>query len=285
MLPFDMTFFETLTAAINDLSMWGFDSVERVDGWVAKLRAAAEAQVRSPEQSERMLRDGLAAIYTRLIDKGGISRLHPGVSRFTLEKVRPQLRAELDRRILASANLIKRNRTEAIEKTLQRFQGWATSIPVGGTPAGEKADTKTAIRKSLAQLPFEERRVLIDQGYKLTSSLSAVLAEGGGAIAAQWSSHWRQAGYNYRPDHKERDGKLYLLRDSWARERGLVKPGEAGYLDDITKPAEEVFCRCFVRWIYNLRGLPDDMITEKGRDELDRVRRQIAAGPLAAPVV
>jgi hypothetical protein len=231
-----------------------------------------------------MLRDGLAAIYTRLIEKGGISRMNPGVSRFTLEHVKPRLRAELDRRILASADLIKRNRTEAIEKTLHRFQGWATSIPVGGTPAGEKADTKTAIRKSLAQLPFEERRVLIDQSRKLTSALSAVLAEGSGAIAAIWHSKWRRAGYKFRPDHKERDNNIYLIRDSWAHEKGLVKPGEAGYTDQITKPAEEIFCSCDYQYVYSLRGLPDDMITEKGRDELDRVRRQIAAGPLAPPV-
>jgi hypothetical protein len=278
-----MTFFEVLTAAIRDLSEFGFDSIERVDLWTTRLREAAKRSMASPAAVENMLNDGLATIYRRLIENGGILRYHPHVSRFTLAQVKPHLRAELDRRIMASAQLIRLNRTEAVEKTMQRFQGWATSIPIGGSSAVEKQETKTGIRKALAQLPFEERRVLIDQGHKLTASLSSVLATSGGAIACEWRSNWRQAGYHFRPDHKERDREIYLLKDSWARDRGLIKVGDAGYYDDITKAAEEVFCRCTVRWIYAIRNLPADMVTEAGRDELARVRRQIATGPLAAP--
>ena len=36
-----MNFYETLSAALADLQQHGFDSVERVDRWVEKLRAAA----------------------------------------------------------------------------------------------------------------------------------------------------------------------------------------------------------------------------------------------------
>jgi len=44
-----------------------------------------------------------------------------------------------------------------------------------------------------------------------------------------------------------------------------MKAGPAGYLDEITQPGEEPFCRCFVRYIYNIRNLPDDMLTQKGK--------------------
>ena len=132
---------------------------------------------------EQMLKDALAAVYDRLVEKGDVVRLHPGIPRFTLERLKPQLRAELDRRILASADLIRLNRKNSIEKTLQRFVGWSTSIPKGGSDVVDKAAEKKKIRKSLAQLPFEERRVLIDQGHKLRASISEIVAKDGNAIA------------------------------------------------------------------------------------------------------
>lgn len=270
-------YFATLTAAINDLVANGFDSMERVNYWAEEIRKAAERTMAPPHVMEQMLKDGLASIYQKMVDRGEITRFHPGVSKFTLEKVRPQLRAELDRRIMAAANLIKLNRAAAIEKTLQRFKGWSTSIPAGGSRAQDKPEVREDLKKALRQLPFEERRVLVDQGHKLTASINEVVAAGGGAIAGVWHSHWRQAGYNYREDHKERDGLVYLIRGSWAQEAGLVKPGEAGYYDKVTAVAEEPFCRCFLQFLYNLRDLPSDMITKAGQMKLDAVRKAMAS--------
>ena len=218
-----------------------------------------------------MMRDALAAIFKRLIERQGILRFHPGVSRYTLQKIAPYLRAELDRRILASANLIVLNREEAITKTLQRFSGWATSIPKGGAANPKKKKANEEIKKSVGALPFIERRVLIDQGHKLNSALSSIVATDNGAIAGRWFSHWRQSGYDYRPDHKERDGNIYLVRGSWAYDRGLVKSTH-GFTDDITQPGEEVYCRCQYTYLYALRQLPPEMLTVKGKRALEEAR-------------
>jgi len=133
------------------------------------------------------------------------------------------------------------------------------------------------VTKALRSLPFEERRVAIDQGHKMLSSLSATIAEGGNALAGRWFSHWRQLNYDYRPDHKEQDGKVYLIRDSWAHAQGLVKPGEAGYLDEITQAGEEVYCRCAVTYLYALRALPPEMLTKKGHAALAEARKMMEA--------
>ena len=223
----------------------GFDEVERVAKWSRLIREAAVRSMIRPESLEQTLRDALAATYRKMVEKDGLLEFHPGIKRYTLEKVKPALRSELDRRIMASANLIKLNREQAIDKTIQRFQGWATSIPNGGTDNANKRETKENVRKALTQLPFEERRVLIDQGHKLTSAINEIVATDGGAIAGVWRSHWRQPGYNYREDHKDRDQRVFLVRDSWAHKLGYVKPARGvGYTDDVTKPAEEPFCRC-----------------------------------------
>ena len=272
------TFQEVLTAAIEDMIEHGFDSAERVAYWVRMIRDAAERSLISPESLDEQLRQGLAAVYKRMVEKDGLVKYHPGIERFTLERIKPSLRAELDRRIMASADLIRLNREQAIDKTIQRFSGWATSVPIGGTDNAAKRETKTRIRKSLASLPFEERRVLIDQGHKLTAAISEILASDGGAIAASWVSHYRQPGYAYRPDHKERDyrengGFPYLIRNSWAHSAGYVKPANGiGYYDEVTAVGQEPFCRCYLIWRYALRDLPAEMLTAKGKAALDQAR-------------
>lgn len=270
-MPTD-SFSTVLAAAIEDMIRSGFDSEERVADWMRKLR---EAAVRSliPESSlDQRLKEGLANVYRKMVERDGILAHHPNVERFTYERLKPRLRSELDRRIMASADLIKLNRKQAVDKTLQRFSGWSTSIPRGGISGEKKRDVKENVRKSLAGLPFEERRVLIDQGHKLIASISEVIASDGGAIAMRWRSHWRQPGYNFREDHKDRDDKVYLLRDSWAHKAGLVKRGRTPYSDEITAPAQEPFCRCYAIWLYNLRDLPEDMLTAKGRAQLAAVQ-------------
>ena len=267
-----LSFYETVTAAVNDITEHGYDTQERVDFWLREIAAAAARDL-TPEHSMReTLNRSIALVYKRLVDNGGIVQYNPGVSRLTIDRVKPMLRGELDRRIMASANLIKLNRKAAIEKTLQRFSGWSTSIPKGGSAVVDKRDVKDNIRKSLAQLPYEERRVLIDQGHKFTAALSEVLAVNSDAIAGEWHSHWKQLNYNYREDHKERDLKIYAVRGNWAMQKGLMKAGDAGFTDEITRAGEEVSCRCFYRWIYNLRDLPQDMLTLKGKSELARIR-------------
>lgn len=271
------SFYDVVTEAVNDLAANGFTSAERVLYWQQRLKEAAEASFASAEQMEQQLRDSLAAIYRRMVDQGGALKHHPGVARFTIDKLRPELRRELDRRILASASLIRLNRENEINRTLARFSGWATSIPAGGSDAVDKREEKTRIAKELKQSSYRVRLVNNDQGHKLVASINEIIARDTGAIAVIWHSHFRQIGYNYREPHRERDGKVYLLRDSWAKEAGLVKPGEAGYYEDVTAFGEEVNCRCFGQYLTALRALPSDMLTAKGAAELERAHQVVAA--------
>jgi hypothetical protein len=268
------TFDEVLTMAVADLTDHGFDSPGRVEYWANMLQEAAERVVGPAYKREENLRRGLETIYRRLVERGGLAKRHRGVGRFVLERVRPSLRAELDRRIYAAADLIKLNKERAVESTLQRLKGWATSLPAGGSDVVDKREVKQNVRKALGSLSFEERRVVVDQGHKLVSSLSDILAREGGALAGVWHSHWRQSGYNYREDHRERDSVVYAVRGNWAIAKGLMKAPH-GYTDEIEQPGEFVYCRCYYQWIYALRDLPRDMLTARGIDELARVKREI----------
>jgi hypothetical protein len=273
------TFQEVLTEAVRDITENGYDDPARLDGWLRRLRFAATADLPSPEEIQSRMQLAMQTVFDRTFTKSAALKYHPGMPRFTLERLKPYARAELDKRVMASAKLIKLNREAAVEKTLQRFSGWATSIPDQGSRVVDKVDVKEHIAKPIQQVKYEARRVSIDQGAKLVAAINDVVAEQGGAIAYRWRSHWRRAGYDFRKDHKERDNEIYLIRNSWAKDQGLIKVGSAGYYDEITSAAQEPFCQCYVVAIYALRELPEDMLTEKGKKLLEetRLKRKAAA--------
>lgn len=262
------SFYEILTAAVADFIDHGYDDPDRLQTWVDAIRTAAERELVPEREMVEALRRSFTAVFIREVERGAIMKRHVGLDRFTLAKVKPKLRAELDRRIAASADLIRLNRAAAIETTLRRFSGWATSLPVGGTETVDRRSVKTQVRKSLASLPFRERRVAVDQGHKFLANLSEVLATDGGAIAGVWRQHFT---HHPRPTHAVRNGKVYLVKGSWAHKSGLVKP-VFGYTDDITRPGEEVLCRCTYHWLHSLGRLPAAMLTAKGQSELERVQ-------------
>ncbi|HHO0554660.1 TPA: hypothetical protein ACRSB2_000602 [Klebsiella quasipneumoniae] len=272
------TFTRTVREAVKFFLRNGYTSRQELEQWQAIIRQAAESETDDDYMS--MVSDRLRKTYDLQVSKAGALERHKGLSRFTLNYMEPKLRSELDRRILASADLIKLNRTAAINKTVQRFSGWATSIPVqdyvgGGMSASSRSGivaNAQHIQKSAEQVDYEARRVMIDQSHKLIANIDNIIATGNNAIAAEWHSHWRQPGYDYREDHKERDKLVYLIRGNWAQKNGYVKAGPAGYLDEITQPGEEVFCRCYVTYLYNLRSIPEDMLTQKGRKFLESMK-------------
>lgn len=268
----DAGFFSTVSAAVTDMVTHGFDSIDRVSFWIDRIRSSAIRNMVPPDVLERNLNETMRAVHRSKVERAGLLKQHPGVSRFTLEKVAPRLRSELDRRIMASADLIKRNREKAIAETLQRFSGWATSIPAGGSDALSRREAATEIRKALVSLPYRERLVATDQSHKFVANLNEILATDAGAIAARWNSHAGEAGYNARPSHAARQGRVYLIRDNWASAKGLVKVGPDGYYDQITAAGEEVNCRCWITYLYALRRLPPDMLTQCGAEELQRVK-------------
>ncbi|WP_368763960.1 hypothetical protein [Klebsiella quasipneumoniae] len=272
------TFTRTVREAVKFFLRNGYTSRQELEQWQAIIRQAAESE--TDDDYMIMVSDRLRKAYDLQVSKAGALERHKGLSRFTLNYMEPKLRSELDRRILASADLIKLNRTAAINKTVQRFSGWATSIPVqdyvgGGLSASSRSGivaNAQHIQKSAEQVDYEARRVMIDQSHKLIANIDNIIATSNNAIAAEWHSHWRQPGYDYREDHKERDKLVYLIRGNWAQKNGYVKAGPAGYLDEITQPGEEVFCRCYVTYLYNLRSIPEDMLTQKGRKFLESMK-------------
>lgn len=217
----------------------------------------------------------LQKIYVKEVERGGLLKTNKGVTAWELASISPQLRDELNRRIMFSVSLIKQNKMKATETTLQRFNGWLSSLPavpeVRETQIDNLSDISRGIGKPLAELPYDERRVAIDQSQKLIANLNQITAYDCGAIGAYWHSHWRQAGYDYREDHKELSGKFYVIKNSPAMQEGLVKKGGHEYLDELPEqPGEAIFCRCYYEYIYRLGRVPEECLTQKGKEALGK---------------
>lgn len=270
------SFYSVITEAINDILEHGFDSQARVDEWVTRIARSAATAMLPDERLDEYVRQMLLSAFNRATKPERIARLHPGVGEFTIARIRPQLRAELDRRIMASAKLIRLNRHEAVSNTLRRFSGWATSIPAGGTEVAKRSKVKADVRRGISGLSFIERRCIIDQSMKLVAAINQIVAEDSGAIALIW--HHVDEGppaYDARPKHVARDGKVFVLRDNWALKAGLMKLAGRQYYDEVTAVAEEVGCRCWTESLLTLRDLPADMLTERGREKLAEARAKV----------
>jgi hypothetical protein len=254
-----------LIEALREFSERGYVSESDLQQWTARLHAMIESELPTDEESREVLAGILGSVYAREY-RSGIAKRVPGVSRYTVDRVAPHLRAELDKRIFASADLIRIRKRETVDKTLARFSGWASSVPPTGTFDFSPRALSKHITKDLVSFKYERRRVAIDQGHKLVSNISHVVAMNEGAIAATWYDRGEDDhGYDARPDHLKRSGKLFLVKDSWAMNEGLIRRGAAPYTDSVTQPGEEVYCSCFWTWIVHPQDLPETFLTAKGR--------------------
>ncbi len=257
-----------LLEALREFAVHGYTSEAALTEWLGRLHRALERELPADEWARKQLENTLTRIFTREVKSGGVLKRVPGVQRYTLDRIAPSLRAELDRRIFAGIDLTRLNKRAATEKTLQRFAGWVSSIPRGIPPA--KVDVRAVaaeLAKPVKQVRYEARRVAIDQGHKLSAAVAHVVAREAGAIGGIWHDRGEfDHGYDARPEHLKRTGTLFLIRDSWAMGEGLVKKSGLKYTDEIEQPAELPYCSCRYEYVTSPRDMPDTLLTAKGRD-------------------
>ncbi|MFA5731904.1 MAG: hypothetical protein WC934_07860 [Acidithiobacillus sp.] len=67
-------------------------------------------------------------------------------------------------------------------------------------------------------------------------------------------------------DHQKRDGAIYIVKGNWALQKGMMIPGSAGYIEDVDIPGRQLGCMCHLIWLSRLTDLPDDMLTDLGKE-------------------
>lgn len=287
------TFFQVLNEAVNELLTNGYTK-ERKDFWTRALKESIIHYLPTERQIKDKTNRHLTAVYDKSINK--LSRVvgqrkegteNEYYGAFTRNNM-VGLERELESSIGKSLSLITNNRALMIQHMVNKFEGWASSVPVGKPPEkiGDKyvynhgkkvwyrpgVDVKESIKKLARNEKYKVDRVLIDQTHKLVSNINDVFATKNGAIAAKWDITHTKTGvggrpYEHRPEHVQRDKTIFLIKDSWADQQGLVKPVH-GYTTDIEQPGELPFCRCSYVYIYNIKSLPEEFLTVKAKKML-----------------
>jgi len=152
-------------------------------------------------------------------------------------------------------------------------------VPIGGTKDKAIKSRIVEIKKELRPLAKWDRLFYTYKARSLSAEIEHIFVLAGNPLAAIWhySDLDAQGEYQKTYNHQQRDGQVYAIRGSWAIEKGLMKVGPAGYLDEISRPGQELGCMCSLQWVTGVRSLPDSMITDKGRSELDSVTAVIQA--------
>jgi hypothetical protein len=127
-------------------------------------------------------------------------------------------------------------------------------------------------------LKWDELFGVLKQG-SLVSELQYLFDLEQGPIAVVW--HYSEQDEDVegplKSNHLARNDVLYAVRGNWAVQRDLmVVPAEATYIDDVTRPGQELGCMCLLEWKFGLRDLPGGWVTDKGQASLEAAQRKLA---------
>lgn len=246
----------------------------------------------------RKLTPDLQALYRNVyykFKKDGYKRYHSGVKAYRINDLSPDYRKEVQNAVDNSIGLIKTQNAEFIQVVQNRIRNWST-IPTPetrGQVPGSKEDIIQSLSKYLKATPkrydTKEHRdfILRDQSKKLISAMNNITAKKGGAIGFIWHNRrdkkvvGNPAGLWPNPtrlhgDHWDREKKFYILSNSWAFKRGLIKKTKNVILDiDLKDGIAGVApgCRCWTEYIYNIEDIPvkdKSCITKKGYEYISR---------------
>ncbi len=158
-------------------------------------------------------------------------------------------------------------------------------VPMGGTKDKEIKGRIAEIKKELRPLAQWDRLFYARKAMCFPAEVEFLFFLEGNPIAAIW--HYNpideQIDYPKTYNHKQRDELVYAVRSNWAITKGLMKAGPNGYLDEISRPSQEIGCMCHLQWLYSVSHLPTDMVTKKGFSELKRVGAAMQIGSEAQP--
>jgi hypothetical protein len=158
-------------------------------------------------------------------------------------------------------------------------RGFLEEVPAGGSKDKATNRKVTEIKKELRYLAKWDQLFYTYKARSFPAELEYIFVLAGNPLAAIWqySDLDAQGEYQKDYDHKHRNGRVYAIRGNWAIDKGLMTVGAEGYLDQLSRPSQELGCMCSLQWITGVRRLPGNMITEKGSAELDRATAVIQA--------
>jgi len=135
------------------------------------------------------------------------------------------------------------------------------SVPAGGSKDKAIKSRIAELKRELRFLSKWNRLFFTYKAISLTAELDYLFTLASEEpLAAIWHYCYLDEDVEYPSyNHQQRDGRVYAVRGSWAIRKGLMKAGDAGFLDDVSRPAQEIGCMCSLQWVTSTASLPPQM--------------------------
>lgn len=232
-------------------------------------------------RNERGIYNYINKGYTHFLKNAQLS--HKGITKQSLNDLKPKFRKELENKVQISFNLMKNQENEIKQKLASRFINYVTidSKEVRGNGASKKSLLEFLdFAKENGIAENHAKFILQDQTRKLTASLDDILAKENGAIGGIWHNRgdkrvvgnpqglYPNGSTKAHGDHWEREGVFYTFKDSWGYKKGYIDAPIYENLED-GGVGKAIGCRCWLQYIYDLRDVPYANLTKKGKELLD----------------
>lgn len=247
------------------------------------------------EEGQGMLRNEIANHFKNIRNENGIYNYvnkgytsflknvghnHKGVTKSSINDLKPKFRKELEDRVKISFNLMKNQEDELKQKIASRFINWVSidSKEVrGNTTSKQSLLNFLDFTKENGIAENHAKFILQDQTRKMVASFDDLIARENNAIGGIWHNRgdrrvvgnpqgiYPNSETKAHGDHWEREGVFYAFKNGWAyRDRLIVAPVYEDLEDGGVGVA--IGCRCRLEYIYDLRDVPYAYLTKKGKE-------------------
>lgn len=247
------------------------------------------------EEGQGMLRNEIANYFKAIrnpkeiynfVNKGYSSFLkeaqsnHKGITKASIKDLKPKFRKEVEDRVKISFNLMKNQEEELKQKMASRFINWVTidSKDVrGNTTSKQSLLNFLDFAKENGIAEDHAKFILKDQTRKMIANLDDLVAKENNAIGGIWHNRgdrrvvgnpqgiYPHSETKAHGNHWDREGKFYVFKDSWAYQKGYIKGELYENLED-GGVGVAIGCRCRLEFIYDLRDVPYENLTARGRE-------------------
>lgn len=258
-----------VNSAIDDIIKFGPNG-SNVSSWCREIQGVLNKVSMSSSDAASLVEDYHRAYFKKVDSAHGIplhsvhsdnpyGEVDTVVGSETYGEIRARATSALERVVSAARADSDVFRSREIREALDVFENWANSVPSGGSKEKVYRLNAADVRGAIKSVASWDKRFFISHRRDFTSELDYLFKAQRGAIAARWE--W----YRYPEDdpHEDLNGKIFLVRGSWAHERGLIKTEGMEFLDERALPGV-ANCTCSCCYLNALRALPLAMLTEEG---------------------
>lgn len=225
---------------------------------------------------EKLIKQRLKKSYNLFIKRGS-DGIGIDILKYSLKDLKPAFRKELEKSINNCLQLCKTQDITFLNKVRDNLLNYCSNTQL--------KRTQSLFFENVLPRKYSEdwqKMVIRDQQKKMIGNLTYITAKRNNAFGFIWRnrkdirvvgnpSGLYPEGNSKHNNHWNREGKLYLFKDSEMIKKGLIKKtADVEWAEEIPDglPSQAINCRCTMRLLYRLYEIPSEyesIITNKGK--------------------